>query len=290
MHAHAHAHARMHGCTFGVWQFGKQTQPRDGEEDETDALDRAIAKLTRVMRYVGEGLNNTGQGMLAETMKKEKMDHNTMAYLQQYVAPGAEDIEEEDEGEVSNDDNNHDDDEQGFEANIVSTVDDGRRTSVVSDCHSSVSAGDQTQRIAGTKPISKHMPSERRRLSTTSDKSVRVELFGLNSVPRADREKLDSWDFNVLDYEPSQLFPLIVSMFDSLDLIERYKLEPSRFNSFLATVCSGYHATNSYHNFHHAADVTHVMYSAAGLGNGMCWHWVALGGCRRQVSDADDDK
>jgi cAMP-specific phosphodiesterase 4 len=49
-------------------------------------------------------------------------------------------------------------------------------------------------------------------------------------------------------------------MFDNLDVLQRWKIDPTLFSNFLHAIASGYRASNSYHNFHHACDVTHVCY------------------------------
>jgi hypothetical protein len=64
--------------------------------NETDALERAIAKMTRILNYVGDRLNNTGGGMLQEALKNRNLDENTQAYLQQYTTAGGGDTKKVD--------------------------------------------------------------------------------------------------------------------------------------------------------------------------------------------------
>ena len=69
--------------------------------DETDALERAIAKMTKVLNYVGGRLNNTGGNMLRDTVGNRNLDESTQAYLQQYTTDDAQEHLKT-EGEPSN--------------------------------------------------------------------------------------------------------------------------------------------------------------------------------------------
>jgi cAMP-specific phosphodiesterase 4 len=177
-----------------------ELQQADHElEDETDALERAIAKMTKVLNLVGGRLNNTGGGMLEDTIKNRNLDEGTQAYLQQYT--------------TAQQDNS-------LNKGDAASVDSGRQGSA-------------------------------------RNESFLIEL-GVSRLK--DVNAVDSWQFNVFDYDEQQLLIWVGVMFTKLDLVQQNNLSVPVFSSFVSKIRGGYHATNQYHNFQHAMDVMHTMY------------------------------
>eukprot|EP00013_Stygamoeba_regulata_P026180 CAMPEP_0177656264 /NCGR_PEP_ID=MMETSP0447-20121125/15455_1 /TAXON_ID=0 /ORGANISM="Stygamoeba regulata, Strain BSH-02190019" /LENGTH=571 /DNA_ID=CAMNT_0019160333 /DNA_START=64 /DNA_END=1779 /DNA_ORIENTATION=+ len=83
-------------------------------------------------------------------------------------------------------------------------------------------------------------------------------------------DALRSWSFNVFSYSETELFPLMMAMFQDFDLLNILSIQESTMRNFLSQVKLHY-PNNPYHNFRHIFDVTRFCYmlltqlKAAGL-------------------------
>eukprot|EP01038_Epipyxis_sp_PR26KG_P010973 gene10973-14739_t len=80
------------------------------------------------------------------------------------------------------------------------------------------------------------------------------------------RKSLNSWEFNVLDYNNEELIEIISFAFASLRLLEEFSISGRKMLAFVDAVKKRYISTNSYHNFQHGCDVcctTHHLFIEA---------------------------
>ncbi|KAG7255701.1 hypothetical protein CRUP_012670, partial [Coryphaenoides rupestris] len=87
----------------------------------------------------------------------------------------------------------------------------------------------------------------------------------LNDVPQSIADMLadeDRWDFNILELEVAThkrpLTYLGLKIFTGLGVCEFLHCSEASLRSWLQVIEGSYHATNSYHNSTHAADVLHA--------------------------------
>jgi len=73
-------------------------------------------------------------------------------------------------------------------------------------------------------------------------------------------KKMLRWDFNTLDWEPSELVPCLLEMLWHLGLVQKFNLEPDKVLRFSWNVRLRYRDVNPYHNFLHAISVVHVCF------------------------------
>ena len=73
--------------------------------------------------------------------------------------------------------------------------------------------------------------------------------------------------FNQFDFEEQHLTPLIHDFLHKYDLFNEFKIPKPVFNNFIAVIRENYHATNPYHNWRHAFDVTQMTYAILTLGD-----------------------
>ncbi|XP_053561680.1 high affinity cGMP-specific 3',5'-cyclic phosphodiesterase 9A-like [Bombina bombina] len=78
------------------------------------------------------------------------------------------------------------------------------------------------------------------------------------------KEALKRPTFNVWEVENDQMLALLEHMFNELDLLRHFKMEPKTLWSFLCCVWSSYRQ-NPFHNFQHSFCVTQMMYSVISL-------------------------
>lgn len=101
-------------------------------------------------------------------------------------------------------------------------------------------------------------PSNIQKSPTQREATRRSSLLAIpDSVPSVG-DNFNSWDFDVLLLEPSDMKRLVIQAMDGLGLIEHFSLSRPKLASFVDHTCRGYHASNAYHNFHHAVDVFHA--------------------------------
>lgn len=74
------------------------------------------------------------------------------------------------------------------------------------------------------------------------------------------RERLQSWNFDVLEYSTEQLCEITVYMFSLVNLLDDFQVPLGVFKHFLGEIASRYIEKNTYHNFKHGVDVCHTTY------------------------------
>lgn len=79
-------------------------------------------------------------------------------------------------------------------------------------------------------------------------------------------EILNSWDFDVLNYDHEQLFEIVHVLFDVFDVFGRFDVPPTTFALFTKEIATRY-IENSYHNFKHGCDVLHAVYNLMIMSN-----------------------
>lgn len=80
------------------------------------------------------------------------------------------------------------------------------------------------------------------------------------SLTIVSKEKLQSWDFNVLEFSNEDLCQIITYIFNLLGLIDEFKVDRAKFHNFMGEVSGRYLSSNTYHNFKHGCDVCHTSY------------------------------
>jgi hypothetical protein len=91
----------------------------------------------------------------------------------------------------------------------------------------------------------------------------------LSGHSSADPDIVNSWHFDVLNYDKKELIEVVCYLFDSLNLLNDFKIPVPKMTAFLSEVAGKYNP-NPYHNFNHAVDVTQTVYrvvTVAGLSN-----------------------
>lgn len=74
-----------------------------------------------------------------------------------------------------------------------------------------------------------------------------------------DLELLDTWNFDVTQYDVDTLNAYVISIFSYYDLFKRFTIDASIFSNFIHKLNTHYQ-TCSYHNWYHAVDVLHCVY------------------------------
>eukprot|EP01038_Epipyxis_sp_PR26KG_P015310 gene15310-20632_t len=74
------------------------------------------------------------------------------------------------------------------------------------------------------------------------------------------KERLNSWEFDVLEYTNDELCEITVYIFASLHLLDDFRIPMPTFQNFLREISNRYINTNTYHNFKHGCDVMHTSY------------------------------
>ena len=77
---------------------------------------------------------------------------------------------------------------------------------------------------------------------------------------------LQSFAFNLFDYQEVELQSLVKDCFEKFNLFESFKVPMPMFNSFMSEIRKAYH-DNPYHNFRHAFDVCQMLYCFLTLTN-----------------------
>jgi len=72
-------------------------------------------------------------------------------------------------------------------------------------------------------------------------------------------EALNSWDFDVLKYQSEEVQEILTVIFGGLNLLTEFSISTDTFRNFTAAIASLY-LPNTYHNFHHGADVCHLTF------------------------------
>jgi hypothetical protein len=91
----------------------------------------------------------------------------------------------------------------------------------------------------------------------------------LSNHSSADPEAVNSWHFDVLNYDKGELIEIVCYLFDSLNLLCDFNIPVPKMTAFISEVAGRYNP-NPYHNFNHAVDVTQTVYrvvTVAGLSN-----------------------
>jgi cAMP-specific phosphodiesterase 4 len=71
--------------------------------------------------------------------------------------------------------------------------------------------------------------------------------------------QIDSWHFDVLQYDQTKLTTVFMYIFTVLDVFEEFKVDQDVMRSFLTELTSKY-LDNTYHNYYHGFDVAHTTY------------------------------
>ena len=113
--------------------------------------------------------------------------------------------------------------------------------------------------------------SPSRQLQKRNSLIAGTQLDATADMPAADRRVIatvrghmgkyfSDWGFNVLDVEIPVLKVLTEQAFERLELVLCFKIPIEVLSNFISAVEKGYHGSNPYHNFYHAASVfQHVM-------------------------------
>jgi hypothetical protein len=80
----------------------------------------------------------------------------------------------------------------------------------------------------------------------------------VNSIVSIDR--LNSWEFDVLEYSNDELLEIVLDIFNVFDVMGTFRIPHETFVSFTRELGKLYIAENSYHNFKHGCDVFHAVY------------------------------
>lgn len=72
-------------------------------------------------------------------------------------------------------------------------------------------------------------------------------------------DQIESWAFDVLQYDQKQLITVFCYIFSVLNMFEEFKFNQETFRTFLTELSNKY-LDNTYHNFKHGFDVAHTTY------------------------------
>lgn len=75
-----------------------------------------------------------------------------------------------------------------------------------------------------------------------------------------DSSVVNSWAFDVLKYDYDQLFEYNSYLFDVFNAFSEFSIAPATLTAFMKELSVRYIKDNTYHNFHHACDVTQTTY------------------------------
>ena len=75
------------------------------------------------------------------------------------------------------------------------------------------------------------------------------------------QHEFGTYEFNVFDLSTHELQYYVIRMYNEFGLIERFSIDTQQLTSFIHSVYSGYNPTNKYHNYYHAVDIMHVIYT-----------------------------
>jgi hypothetical protein len=75
-----------------------------------------------------------------------------------------------------------------------------------------------------------------------------------------DPKVVNSWSFDVLNYDYPQLFDYNNYMFDVFNAFSEFHINPPVMEAFMKELSVRYIKDNTYHNFHHACDVAQTTY------------------------------
>ncbi|CEO99499.1 Phosphodiesterase [Plasmodiophora brassicae] len=71
-------------------------------------------------------------------------------------------------------------------------------------------------------------------------------------------ETLFQWDFDIFSYEKSQLSGVIARLFEGMDFVNTFHVDPKALSSFVSTVSESY-LDNPYHNLFHSVDTSQTV-------------------------------
>merc|ERR1712196_245158 len=80
--------------------------------------------------------------------------------------------------------------------------------------------------------------------------SKRMSQISTDHTIACSPELLNSWDFDVLDYDKAQLTDIFVYIFSVLNIFDEFNVPQAKFRSFLDEL-TGKYKDNTYHNFKH---------------------------------------
>ena len=72
-------------------------------------------------------------------------------------------------------------------------------------------------------------------------------------------DQIESWTFDVLQYDQQQLITVFCYIFSVLDIFDEFKFKQETFRTFLSELSNKY-LDNTYHNYKHGFDVAHTVY------------------------------
>jgi len=75
-----------------------------------------------------------------------------------------------------------------------------------------------------------------------------------------DVSKVNSWSFDVLNYQQQELFEVNQYIFSQFGIFNDFSLPIPVFEAFMLEMSKQYKKENTYHNFFHACDVCHTVY------------------------------
>ncbi|CAE7699513.1 regA, partial [Symbiodinium microadriaticum] len=128
---------------------------------------------------------------------------------------------------------------------------------VVDDNVDSATASWLTQNYAGGQS-KKRNAVVKGHLDDISEEDQALKLQA--SHKSVDPKVVNSWDFDVLQYDYDQLYEYNRYIFDVFNAFSEFNISPSTMDNLLKELSVRYIKENTYHNFHHACDVTHTTY------------------------------
>ena len=105
------------------------------------------------------------------------------------------------------------------------------------------------KKVANATQVMVNEEAQARRASTVASD------FALPCPP----DQIESWHFDVLQYDQQQLITVFCYIFSVLDIFEEFKFNQDTFRNFLTELSDKY-LDNTYHNYKHGFDVAHTTY------------------------------
>lgn len=104
-------------------------------------------------------------------------------------------------------------------------------------------------------------PGEVEKLAVINEKDNALRIQELDAIKHVvDPAVLNSWEFDVLNYDREELIQVVTYIFAVQNCFEDFQIPTGVFHSFVSEIASRYIDTNTYHNFKHGCDVLHTSY------------------------------
>ena len=203
------------------------------------AVEAAVAKLSRLVAHMSGGTHDRGGSALEGYLADDNVDSATRAWLYSQLGGGSTFSGASDRSAAA---------AQHARRRTGSQLPPAYR-------RASTPSAAELERMAAA-------ASDRGAASTAASLALPLSIgYALPSgEPQVSLALLDSWEFDALELSTGQLLASVVQMFDATGAFSARLVSPPRLWAFAGALAGRYEASNPYHNFAHAVDVTHGVF------------------------------